>query len=75
MLTFFIFFIQGEELDDDEVPELAPEQERGMLHNVIGDILGEKTSDEEEESDGEENGKEESDDEVMEFDEDEEEKQ
>ena len=73
MLTFFIFFIQGEELDDDEVPELAPEQERGMLHNVIGDILGEKTSDEEEESDGEENGKEESDDEVMEFDEDEEE--
>ena len=46
-------FLQGQEIDDDDVPALAPEEERGMLHSVIGNILGEDDSDEErnEESD------------------------
>jgi len=43
----------GQELDSDDdgenLPALAPEEERGMLHSVIGDILGEgEDSDEDE---------------------------
>ncbi|KAG7673445.1 hypothetical protein Ndes2526B_g03108 [Nannochloris sp. 'desiccata'] len=47
----------GQELDSDIVPVLAPEEERGMLHSVIGNILGEGAdSDEDEDMEDAEEG-------------------